>query len=300
MEMQSIRGVKTRHKKLPYVLLAFMTVSVWGITFVSTKTLIASGLTPVVIFIIRFAIAYLCILTFFHKILFAKTVKDEMLLLFAGLTGGSIYFIAENSALGITFASNVSLIICTSPIFTMILGRGIYHDKISVSAWIGSFISLTGVALVILNGSLNFGINPLGDILTVAAAISWAIYCLILKRLNKHYDNLFITRKVFGYGTLTAIAYLIASNAFGHIDFQWTFPVIGNLLFLGIIASFLCYLMWNASIKMLGPEMTANFIYLVPLVTIIASYIILDEPISGWTILGACAIIGGIILVTKQ
>ncbi len=300
MEMQSVRGVKTRHKKLPYVLLALMTVSVWGITFISTKTLIVSGLTPVVIFIIRFAIAYFCILTFSHKILFAKTVKDEMLLLCAALTGGSIYFIAENSALGITFASNVSLIICTSPIFTMIFGRGIFHDNISVSAWIGSFISLAGVAVVILNGSLNYGINPLGDILTVVAAISWATYCLILKRLNKHYDNLFITRKVFGYGTLTAIAYLTATNAFGHIDFQWTFPVIGNLLFLGIIASFLCYLMWNASIKMLGPEMTANFIYLVPLVTIIASYIILDEPISVWTILGACAIIGGIILVTKQ
>ena len=300
MEIQSVRGVKTRHKKLPYVLLALMTVSVWGITFISTKTLIVSGLTPVVIFIIRFAIAYFCILTFSHKILFAKTVKDEMLLLCAALTGGSIYFIAENSALGITFASNVSLIICTSPIFTMIFGRGIFHDNISVSAWIGSFISLAGVAVVILNGSLNYGINPLGDILTVVAAISWATYCLILKRLNKHYDNLFITRKVFGYGTLTAIAYLTATNAFGHIDFQWTFPVIGNLLFLGIIASFLCYLMWNASIKMLGPEMTANFIYLVPFVTIIASYIILDEPISVWTILGACAIIGGIILVTKQ
>lgn len=300
MEMQSVRGVKTRHKKLPYVLLALMTVSVWGITFISTKTLIVSGLTPVVIFIIRFAIAYFCILTFSHKILFAKTVKDEMLLLCAAITGGSIYFIAENSALGITFASNVSLIICTSPIFTMIFGRGIFHDNISVSAWIGSFISLAGVAVVILNGSLNYGINPLGDILTVVAAISWATYCLILKRLNKHYDNLFITRKVFGYGTLTAIAYLTATNAFGHIDFQWTFPVIGNLLFLGIIASLLCYLMWNASIKMLGPEMTANFIYLVPLVTIIASYIILDEPISVWTILGACAIIGGIILVTKQ
>lgn len=300
MEIQSIRSIKTKHEKLLYVLLALMTVGVWGITFVSTKTLIVSGLTPVVIFIIRFAIAYLCILTFSHKILFAKTVKDEMSLLFAGLTGGSIYFITENSALGITFASNVSLIICTSPIFTMIFGRGIFHDNISVSAWIGSFISLAGVAVVILNGSLNYGINPLGDILTVVAAISWATYCLILKRLNKHYDNLFITRKVFGYGTLTAIAYLTATNAFEHIDFQWTFPVIGNLLFLGIIASFLCYLMWNASIKMLGPEMTANFIYLVPLVTIIASYIILDEPISVWTILGACPIIGGIILATKQ
>ena len=300
MEIQSVRGVKTRHKKLPYVLLALMTVSVWGITFISTKTLIVSGLTPVVIFIIRFAIAYFCILTFSHKILFAKTVKDEMLLLCAALTGGSIYFIAENSALGVTFASNVSLIICTSPIFTMIFGRGIFHDNISISAWIGSFISLAGVAVVILYGYLNYGINPLGDILTVVAAISWATYCLILKRLNKHYDNLFITRKVFGYGTLTAIAYLTATNAFGHIDFQWTFPVIGNLLFLGIIASFLCYLMWNASIKMLGPETTANFIYLVPLVTIVTSYIILDEPISIWTILGACAIIGGIILVTKH
>ncbi len=300
MDIHSIGGIKARHRKLLYVLLALMTVGVWGITFISTKTLIVSGLTPVVIFIIRFVIAYLCILTFSHKILFANTVKDEMLLLCAALTGGSIYFIAENSALGITFASNVSLIICTSPIFTMILGSAIYHDKISVSAWIGSFISLAGVAVVILNGSLNFGINPLGDILTVIAAISWATYCLILKRLNKHYDNLFITRKVFGYGTLTAIAYLIATNNFGHIDFQWTFPVIGNLLFLGVIASFLCYLMWNASVKMLGPEMASNFIYMVPLITIISSYIILDEPISIWTILGACAIIGGIILVTKH
>lgn len=149
MEIQSVRGAKTRHKKLPYVLLALMSVSVWGITFVSTKTLIVSGLTPVAIFIIRFAIAYFCILMFSHKTLFAKTVKDEMLLLCAALTGGSIYFIAENSALGITFASNVSLIICTSPIFTMIFGRGIFHDNISVSAWIGSFISLAGVAVVI-------------------------------------------------------------------------------------------------------------------------------------------------------
>lgn len=108
MEIQSIRSIKTKHKKLLYVLLALMAVGVWGITFVSTKTLIVSGLTPVVIFIIRFAIAYLCILTFSHKILFAKTVKDEMSLLFAGLTGGSIYFITENSALGITFASFVT------------------------------------------------------------------------------------------------------------------------------------------------------------------------------------------------
>ena len=280
--------------------MALATIIVWGVTFVSTKVLIADGLTPVEIFIIRFAIAYLCTLVFSHERLWADGIKDECLMLAAGITGGSLYFIAENSALSITFASNVSLIICCAPVFTMILGKLIFKDSIKPLAWFGTVLSFMGVATVVMNGSQQFGINPAGDMLTVLAALSWAAYCLILKRLNSRYSNLFITRKVFAYGVVTAIIYYILFRTDNHIILTDISSIIANLLFLSVGASFLCYLMWNTAVKHLGAERTSNYIYLVPLVTILASVIILGEPFTLIMAVGTAMIVGGVILSTKS
>lgn len=112
MKMTSHRDVATSsHTRLIYNLLAIFTVVVWGSTFVSTKVLINNGLTPTWIFMTRFVIAYLCILTISHRRLWSDSLKDELYMVAMGLTGGSIYFIAENTALQLTYASNVSLII---------------------------------------------------------------------------------------------------------------------------------------------------------------------------------------------
>ncbi|MDE6770851.1 MAG: DMT family transporter [Muribaculaceae bacterium] len=75
--------------------------------------------------------------------------------------------------------------------------------------------------------------------------------------------------------------------------------IIWNLLFLGVIASFLCYFLWNITIKAIGPAKAANFIYFNPLVAIIASSIILHEPLSAATLVGAAAIIAGVYLSTR-
>lgn len=282
-----------------YRVMALATIIVWGVTFVSTKILISSGLSPVEIFIIRFAIAYLCTLVFSHNRLWASDLIDECLMLAAGVTGGSLYFIAENSALSITFASNVSLIICCAPIFTMILGRIVFNDPIKPLMWVGSVFAFIGVAVIVLNGSKQFGINPVGDLLTVLAALSWAGYCLILKRLNSRYSNLFITRKVFAYGVITALIYYVLFPGENQILITDMKSIIANLLFLSVGASFLCYLMWNTAVKHLGPESTSNYIYLVPLVTIIASAIILNEPFTITMAIGTALIIGGVMLSTK-
>ncbi len=282
-----------------YRVMALATIIVWGVTFVSTKVLLSCGLSPVEIFIIRFAIAYLCTLVFSHDRLWASDLTDEFLMLAAGVTGGSLYFIAENSALSITFASNVSLIICCAPIFTMILGRIVFKDPIKPLMWVGSVFAFIGVAVIVLNGSKQFGINPIGDLLTAVAALSWAGYCLILKRLNSRYSNLFITRKVFAYGVITAIFYYIFFPADNHILITDIKSIIANLLFLSVGASFLCYLMWNTAVKHLGPESTSNYIYLVPLVTIIASATILNEPFTITMAIGTALIIGGVMMSTK-
>lgn len=288
-----------KSSKCVYNAMALATIIVWGVTFVSTKMLISDGLSPTEIFIIRFIIAYACTLMFSHDRLWADNRRDEWLLMAAGVTGGSLYFIAENSALGITFASNVSLIICCAPIFTMIFGKLLFKDAIKPLAWLGSVIAFSGVAVVVFNGSRHYGINPLGDFLTVVAAFSWAVYCLLLKNFNSIYNNMFITRKVFAYGVITALLFYCLSPTDNRINLHNIRSIIGNLMFLSVGASFICYLMWNTAVRHLGAEKTSNYIYFVPLVTIIASTIILCEPFTVTMAIGAALIIGGVVLSTK-
>lgn len=186
-----------KSKDLLYHSIAILTVIIWGTTFVSTKILINTGLSPVEILLYRFVLAYFCILTIAHRRLWANCVKDEFLLFLSGLCGGSLYFIAENTALGITLASNVSLLICTAPIITTVLSHLFYKESLRKGLLYGSLVALFGVGLVVFNGSVLLKVNPLGDFLTLVAATMWAFYCLILKRLSRSYPTLFITRKVF-------------------------------------------------------------------------------------------------------
>ncbi len=112
-----------------YHLIAILVVAIWGLTFISTKVLINHGLTPQEIFLYRFLIAYLGIWVISPKRLFAGNWKDELWLMAGGLFGGSLYFFTENTALGITQASNVAFIICTAPLLTTILSLLFYKSE---------------------------------------------------------------------------------------------------------------------------------------------------------------------------
>ena len=146
-------------------LMAAVTVAIWGTTFVSTKVLIGHGLSATDILFYRFIMAYICIWFFSPRILWAKSWRDEGVFVLLGLTGGSLYFIAENTALGMTLASNVSLIICTAPILAAFLSFFFYKgERLKPKLIIGSLMALGGVALVVFNGSFILRISPLGDI----------------------------------------------------------------------------------------------------------------------------------------
>lgn len=288
-----------------YHCMAILTVAIWGTTFVSTKILIAHGLTPVEILFYRFTIAYICIWFIPPKKIFSRNWKDELWMLGMGLTGGSLYFVSENTALGITLASNVSLIICTAPILvafiTWLLNR---KEKLKRSLLTGSFIGLGGVALVVFNGNYYLKISPVGDILTFISALMLACYCLILKKMNTRYPTLFLTRKVFFYGVLTLFPMLLLFPEHLSIGFDTSIlslPVVWvNLLFLGVVASMLCYIMWNTAVKQLGPVYTSNYIYIVPLVTVFASALILNEPVTWVSLLGAAFILYGVYFVERK
>lgn len=277
-----------------------MVVIIWGTTFVSTKVLLQHGMGPMDIMFYRFVVAYFCILMISHKRLWADTRKDEGMLMLAGLTGGTLYFIAENNALSISQASNVALLVCTTPIFTALLAHCFFKDALRKNMMIGSFIALVGVALVVFSGSVILKINPLGDFLSIMAALMWAVYCLILKPLGYRYSIAFITRKVFLYSILSVMVYFIYDPLLMNIEILTQPIVVFNLLFLGIVASMLCFIAWNAAVKVLGPSRTANYIYIQPISTLVLSSIILSEVITLTSLIGAFCIIGGIYLAEKE
>lgn len=285
---------------IAYHVLALVTAAVWGSTFVSTKILLANGLSPAQIMVIRFSIAYLLILLLSHRPLFSRKLSDELLMIGAGITGGSLYFLAENSALIYTQASNVAIIIAVTPLLTAIaahfFSRG---ERFSRTLATGSVIALAGVVLVVLNGRFVLHLNPKGDLLTIAAAVLWALYSIIIARLQRRYSSLFITRKVFFYGIVTLLPYLFIHEAALDFGLLLRPAVIGNLLFLGLIASFACYWAWNAAIARIGSVNASNYLYLNPVVALITSAIVLDERITVTALIGTALIMLGVAVCEK-
>ncbi|MCT6868385.1 MAG: EamA family transporter [Apibacter sp.] len=219
-----------------YHMLALFTVIIWGTTFISTKILINNGLTPTEIFLYRFLLAYVCIGFFSSKVIFAKNYKDELLLLFLRLFGGLFYFIAENTALKLTLVSNVSLILSTTPIVTVLIYK---NEKLTANLVKGLLL----VLLVVYNGRFILKINFLGDLLTFMTVLSWSFYSLILNTLEKKYPILYITRKVFFYGIITLIPFIFINPFKFQKDILITSIIMTNLVFLGIVAFMICFLL---------------------------------------------------------
>ena len=289
-----------KNRILLFHLLTALVVTIWGTTFVSTKVLLQHGLNPIEIMFYRFVLAYVCILLVSHKRIWADNWKDETMLMLAGLTGGTFYFIAENTALEITQASNVALLVCTTPIFTSLFMHWLYKEPLRSNVMIGSLIALVGVGMVVFSGSVILQINPLGDFLSIVASMMWAFYCLVLKPLGNRYSTAFITRKVFLYSILSLLVYVLFEPLQVKTDILFHPVVAFNLLFLGIVASMLCFITWNAAVKVLGPSKTANYIYVQPFSTLVLSSIILSEVITFISMVGALCIIGGVYLAEKD
>ncbi|MDR2145191.1 MAG: DMT family transporter [Tannerella sp.] len=279
-----------------YYLFAFFVVGVWGVTFISTKFLLLAGLSPEDIFFYRFGLAYIGIWFTGKNRLFAKNWKDEFIFLLVGITGGSVYFLAENFALEFTQTSNVAFIVCTAPLVTAVLSHiFLKNEKLNRRLIQGSILALVGVALVVFNGKFILHLNPAGDLLSFLAAISWAFYTILLKQVSNRYPMLFITRKVFFYGLLTILPTFLIHPLTTDTGILFQPVVYLNLLFLGIVASLLCYFFWNLVIKQLGAVRATNYVYIVPVITLIASSLFLDETITVFAVTGMLFTLAGVV-----
>ena len=302
--------------KFAYHLLALAVVAVWGVTFVCTKKLIGAGMDPAGIFAVRFTLAYVGIwvlcLTGKEKVrIFSDSLKDELMFLFLGVTGGSFYFLTENTALAYAQASNVAFLVCVAPVFTAIftlIGRrfpegrfvdGLEDVKVGFPLVGGTVLALVGMAMVLFDGS-SLELSLKGDLLSIGAALCWALYSMFMGQMTKDYGALMATRKVFFYGLLTIIPFLSGSADSFSLSILGQPVVYLNLLFLGLIASLACFVAWNVAMSKLGNVTSTNYVYLNPVFTLITAAIILGERMTPVSMIGSVVILGGVVLAGQR
>ena len=287
-------------------LAAFFVVAVWGSTFVFTKLLLLSGLSSAHIFTLRYILAYVLLLLFSlarkkGQCWLTESWRDELILFGMGVTGGSLYFLAENESMNYTTTTNSSLIVSSTPLLTAALVGLFYRsERMNRVQTIGSLIAMAGVVVVILNGRFVLHLSPIGDALALTAALCWAFYSLMMIQVNKRYDELFITRRVFLYGLLTIIPYYIIVPGMPPLDVLARPAILVNLFFLGIVASMLCFLIWAWAIKKIGAVAATNYVYVSPVVSVVFAWLILSESITPFFLTGAALILVGMYLADRK
>lgn len=275
---------------------ALFTILVWGTTFVSTKILLVD-FTPIEILFIRFVVGLLALFLIMPRIVRWMGWRCEKLFMLAGLFGVTLYYLLENIALTGTLATNVGVIVSVAPFFTAVLECFINKGKpLSLQFVVGFIVAMVGICFISFSET-GIHLSFSGDVLALCAAVVWACYSVCMTRISAlGLPTVKATRRVFEYGLLFMIPFLpvlgFAPDASVFLN-----PInIGNLLFLGLGASAACFVTWNFSVKRLGAVVTSVYIYLVPVITAVASWIVLGERLVPLALCGVVLTIIGLFI----
>jgi drug/metabolite transporter (DMT)-like permease len=273
-------------------IIAFATIFMWSTTFVSTKVVLES-LSPIEILLFRFCLGYFALLIVHPRFKLFTSIKDEILFLLLGGSGVFLYFILENIALQYTQATNVGVIVSTAPIFTALIASILVKDaKINIGLIFGFFLAISGILLLISDRSEVLELNLVGDMIALAGSFSFGLYSVLTQKVDSNkYHYIFVTQKTFVYGIIWMLIYILVSGEKLTYSNIFDVRILSNMLFLGLVASGLCFVLWNYAIRLIGSVSTSNYIYLVPLITAVTAVVVLGERVT-WSILG-----GGILII---
>ena len=175
-------------------------------------------------------------------------------------------------------------------------GRWTYISSVIAFLGVGCIVFKDGVSQVSDSNGPDALSATIGDLLALGAAFAWAVYAVVLRKVNVTYSAQFVTRKTFFYGLVTALPFwIVSSEPISPMSELMNPEVLGNLLFLGLVCSMGAYILWAAVMNVLGAITTNNYLYIQPICTmVIAAMLFADDPITFMGCFGAFLIIGGL------
>ncbi|PGV52248.1 DMT family transporter [Bacillus sp. AFS037270] len=288
--------------KVTASLYALISISFWGVSFVSTKAVLEK-LDPFSIIVLRFGIGalFLLLLLVLKRIRLLVSIKYLPHLIILGILGVFVHQILQATALLTINASSAGWLISLSPIFTVILSILFLHEKMTITRAAGMVLAIIGVLLVTSTRSghsFQFSIN-IGFSLMIMSTLNWAVYSVLLKSLRIPYPPLLVTFYMSLIGLILTAPLIIRSNGWESLSLlnhkEWA-----HLLFLGVFVSGIAYWYWGKALEVLEASKVSMFLYLEPVSTLVAAVLLLQEKVLFISVAGGIIIIIGVIIVNGQ
>jgi drug/metabolite transporter (DMT)-like permease len=288
--------------KLTASLYATMSISFWGISFVSTKAVLGK-LDPYSLLVLRFGIGalFLLMLLLMQRNRLLVSIKYFPHLMVLGILGVFVHQVLQATALLTINASSAGWLISFSPIFTVILSILFLHEKMSIPKAAGMWLAITGVLLVTTTRSgqsFQFAMN-IGFFLMILSTLNWAVYSVLLKSLKIPYSPLLVTFYMSLLGLILTTPFIIRNRGWESLSLltqtEWA-----HLLFLGVFVSGIAYWYWGKALEVLEASKVSMFLYLEPVATLIAAVLLLQEKVLFISAAGGIIIIIGVIIVNGQ
>lgn len=274
-------------------------VFIWAINFPVIK--IALGeFSPLAFNGIRLTFTSVALVFFLNlaKQGFGVDRRDLWKLIIMGIIGNTIYQLLFIHGIYLTTASSTAIIMAMTPALVALLSSLLKHEKLHWAAWLGIVLSFIGFYLVIAEqpGTFLFSWESLkGDMMIFFGNIVWAVYTVFSKPLLGRIPPLKWASLTLAVGTMFYLPFCIP--AFVRQDFgQITFKAWSILVFSGLFALAFSYVAWYASVKRIGSSKTAIYGNVIPIMTVVFAYILIDEKISLWQALGTLIILSGVYL----
>ncbi len=302
---------------------AGVAILVWGVTFASTRVLL-EDFSALEINIVRFALAWavLAVGGALRRSGDRQPYQGSApwwVFAAMGFTGVFAYQFLENCAIYYTNASNVAILVSFGPMVTAVMARLIANDRsLSLRLVCGSVVAVAGVALVALNGVVNFQLRPLGDLMAFCAMASWGLYSVLVEKANRLVvDPLLAVRRSFAWALLMMLPLAAwGTTESGYVALDGSYSITldadanaerfasllnwANMGFLGVLASAACFVLWSRACRLLGVVRTTVGLYLTPLVGVVFAVMFLKERMTWLSVVGGMLMLCGVCIANAK
>jgi drug/metabolite transporter (DMT)-like permease len=280
---------------------ALVVMVIWAGNFIVVKGALAE-LPPVAFTTIRFALAAVALLAVcrWREGSVGLPRSDVLPLIALGAIGFGIYQPLWTVALDHTTASDSSLLIAATPIFTLLIAAAIGADHLTRGRLLGAVVAFAGVALVVLSaGATGLQDHLLGNVMTVVAAGLWAIYVAFGAPVLRRHSPLRTVAWAVTVGTFVMAPiglWQLASADLSHLTLETPFA----LLYAGLVSIAFGNVVQFRAVQVIGPARAAAFQFLVPPMTVVLAAILLHETIRIEQVIGGAVIVAGILVARRS
>jgi drug/metabolite transporter (DMT)-like permease len=270
---------------------------IWGVN-ASVMKLAVTEMPPLVFNAARLGLASLALVALALGVRTPTvTRRDVGILLLLGVLGTGLYQFFMIEGLARTRAGTTALILSSGPAFVALFGRVLGIERISGRGMLGIALSMAGIAFVALTqpGAFTESATLIGSALVLIGCMCWSLFSVLIKPYANRFDGRVVTAITIVGGTLPlSVIALPAVDAIAWESLSW--GTWGAIAYAGLASMVLAYLFWNRGVRLLGPTRTAMFGNLQPIFALTAARVMLGEKPSAWQLVGAAAIIAGVLL----